>query len=74
MAKYIFEQPALTCNELEKQAKLAKGQIKSLTIYPSGAVEMEMDDAVTSMKLQELKAVLRLYNLPRGKKPEVEKE
>lgn len=66
--KYLFEETELTCVELEKQLGLKRGDIKELTIYPEGAVEVESIE-LSSTKLQKLKAILKLRNLPRGKKP-----
>jgi len=66
--KYLFEQTELTCVELEKQLGLKRGDIKEITIYPEGAVEVEAIE-LSSTKQGKLRDVLRLRNLPRGKKP-----
>ncbi len=65
--KYLFEETELTCVELEKQLGLKRGDIKEITIYPEGAVEVESVE-LSSTKLQKLKAILKTHNLPRGKR------
>ena len=65
---YLVETEPLTCVELEKQLGLKRGDIKEITIHPEGAVEIEAID-LTSTQQGKMKAILRLYNLPRGKKP-----
>ncbi len=70
--KYLFEEAELTCVELEKQLDLKHGDIKEIIIYPEGAVEVEVVEELSSTKQTKLKNVLKSYNLPRGKKPEME--
>lgn len=69
--KYLFEETGLNPVELEKQLGLKHGDIKELTIYPEGAVEVETEIELSSTKQQKLRDILRLHSLPRGKKPEV---
>ncbi len=66
--KYLFEETELNPVELEKQLGLKRGDIKEITIYPEGAVEVETADELSSTKLQKLRDILKLHNLPRGRK------
>lgn len=66
--KYLFEATELTCVELEKQLGLKRGDIKEIIIYSKGAVEVEAIE-LSSSDQKKLKDILRLRNLPRGKKP-----
>ena len=67
--KYLFEEETLNPVELEKRLGLKRDEVKSITIYPGGAVEVETTADLDSTKQQKLKDILKLRNLPRGKKP-----
>ena len=67
--RYVFEEPELTCVELEEQLGLERGDIKEITIYPEGGVEVESVE-LNATKLRKLRSILRAHNLPRGKKRE----
>lgn len=67
--KYLFEVEELTCVELEKQLGLKRGDIKELTIYPEGAVEVETKDELSSSSQNKLRDILKNHNLSRGSKP-----
>lgn len=66
--KYLFEEAELTCVELEKQLGLKRGDIKEITVYPEGAVEVESIE-LSSTKQQKLRDILKTHSLPRGKRP-----
>lgn len=66
--KYLFEETELNPVELERQLGLKRGDIKEITIYPEGAVEVEAIE-LSSTKQTKLRDILGLHNLPRGKKP-----
>lgn len=66
--KYLFEEAELTCVELERQLGLKRGDIKEITIYPEGAVEVEAIE-LSATKQTKLRDILKLHSLPRGKKP-----
>jgi len=68
--KYLFEEVSLTCVEFEKRLGLKRGDIKEVTIYPEGAVEIETAIDLDATNQQKVKDVLKLHNLPRGKKPD----
>ena len=70
--KYLFEEAELTCVELEKQLGLKRGDVKELTIYPEGAVEVETAEELSSTKQEKLRDILKSRNLPRGKKAKSE--
>ena len=68
--KYLFEQGELTCVALEAELGLKRGDIKSLTVYPGGAVEVETLNVLTTSQQDGMKQSLAKRNLPRGKKSE----
>ena len=68
--KYLFETEELSCVALEMELGLKRGDVASLTIYPSGAVEVETAFDLPAAAQDNLKAALEKRNLPRGKKPE----
>lgn len=66
--KYLFEETELNPIELEKQLGLGRGDIKEITIYPEGAVEVETANELSSTQQTKLKNVLKSHSLPRGKR------
>ena len=67
--KYLFEEAELTCVGLERQLGLGRGDIKEITIYPEGAVEVETAKELSSTQQTKLRDILKSHSLPRGKKP-----
>lgn len=69
--KYLFEETELNPVELEKQLGLRRGDIKGLTVYPEGAVEVEAIE-LSEFIQKKLRDILKAHNLLRGRK--IEKE
>ena len=67
--KYLLEAEELNCVSLENELGLKRGDIVSITTYPSGAVEIETKTELTTDTYDKLKVSLSKKNLPRGKKP-----
>ncbi len=68
--KYLFESEDLSAVSIEKSLGLKRGDVKSVTIYPSGAVEVEVDDGVaTDIVKGKILDELKAKGLPKGKKP-----
>lgn len=66
---WLFEEDELNPVELEKRLGFKRGDIKSLTVYSSGAVEIDIDDTVaTEVNKKKILEILKLHNLPSGKK------
>jgi len=66
---YTFE-TQLTPRQLEADLGMAAGTIKELTIFGTGAVEVNIpgDLAINTVRRAKLAEVLVKYGLPRGKK------
>ncbi len=68
MPKYLFEEDQLTCTALEDELNVLRGSIVSLTVYSSGAVEVETKEVWTSSGQQLIRNALAQRGLPHGKK------
>lgn len=72
MAKYGFEQEALTCDTLADELKITRGSILGITFNGDGSVEVETVLNFTTNGQQLIKDALAKRGLPKGKKrPEV---
>ena len=69
MAKYLFEQAQLTCEALEDELGVPRTSITSITVHPSGAVEVETALAWSDNGQKLIKDALAKRGVGLGKKP-----
>lgn len=69
MPTTLFEQEPLTCEVLEQEAGLRRGVISEITVYPSGAVEIETAAQLRSSQRSAVESALTKRGLIRGRKP-----
>lgn len=68
MSTYLFEEEDISCRSLENAVGLPAGSIKSLKVFPSGAVEID-SDGLTAAQQTALRTTLVKLGLVRGKRP-----
>jgi len=67
--EYLFEDEFNSIT-IEKELGLKRGDIKNVTIYPGGAVEVSVKDSIATDTIKEkINGFLLKRGLPRGKKP-----
>ena len=61
--KYQFGKPELTCVEIETELGLASGDVREITTYPDGIVEIDTVTDLTSNQRSDLEALLGLKEI-----------
>ena len=70
MPNYTFEQKPLTCETLEEELGVPRTSITSITVYPSGAVEVETALAWADNGQKLIRDALVKRGLTNGRRPQ----
>lgn len=58
--KYRFGKPELTCTNIEAELGLARGDIKEITLFSDGTIEIEVVKDLTLLQKGTLKSLFQL--------------